>query len=161
MNEAKLILEQYDQTMTGDAWYGDPVWKILGGIEAECAAARPLAGAHSIWQLVMHMRFWERVAVQRAAGPVAIHESLNFPEPASAGEEAWQIALDQFRDSNREFRDLLTRIDAKQLDRNTPGGHRPLREELVGIIHHHIYHAGQIALLKKARLQGSGAKVWE
>ncbi len=35
------------------------------------------------------------------------------------------------------------------LDKNTPGGQRSFRYELVGVIEHHIYHAGQIALLKK------------
>ena len=40
MTEVERILDQYDRAMNGDAWHGDPVWKILDGISAEQAACR-------------------------------------------------------------------------------------------------------------------------
>jgi hypothetical protein len=103
------------------------------------------------------MMFWEGVAVQRAAGPVTLDEQLNFPEPPAVDEQVWQKTLEDFRRSNRAFRDLLGRLDPARLDQNTPGGQKPLRVELLGIVEHHIYHAGQISLLKKAfALQPAG-----
>ncbi len=155
MNEVQRILEQYDQTMDGVAWYGDPVWTILEGIDARCAAALPLAGVHTIWQLVMHMRFWEDVAMRRLSGPVIPDEAGNFPDTPAANEEAWQRTLEEFRHSNREFRDALSRLDPSRLDQLIPGEKRTCRNEAVGVIQHHIYHAGQIALLKKAYLGGN------
>lgn len=150
MHELQRILQQYDDALSGEAWYGDPVWKILQGIDAPCAAAHPITGAHSIWQLVMHMSFWESVAVRRTSGPVVPDEKLNFPETPLANEADWQRTLSQFRDSNREFREALFRIDPANLDQCTPGGQRTFRWEWLGVIQHHIYHAGQIALLKRA-----------
>jgi hypothetical protein len=144
------ILTQYDEVMHGAAWYGDPVWKILDGISPNCAAAGLLTGTHNIWQLVMHMAFWERVAVQRAAGPMVPDETRNFPAVPAPDEAAWQHTLEDFRASNREFRELLERLDPAKLDQITPGGDKTYRVEFVGVIEHHIYHAGQIALLKKA-----------
>lgn len=156
-SEVERILEEYDQVMTGDAWYGDPVWKILDGISASCAAAHPIPGTHSIWQLVKHMEFWERVAVQRAAGPVTPDEKLNFPEASGLDERTWKQSLDDFRSSNREFRSLLNRLDSAAVDQITPGGDKTYRVELRGVIQHHTYHAGQIAVLKKAfALQPAG-----
>lgn len=152
MNELQQLVQQYDQTLSGDAWYGDPVWKILEGIDAKCAAAAPVSGVHTIWQLVMHMAFWERIAAGRFSGPVTPDEAGNFPATPPADDKAWQRTLDSFRDSNREFRDAMLLLDSGKLDADTPGGQRSFRYELVGIIQHHIYHTGQIALLKKAYL---------
>ncbi len=150
MNELQQILERYDQTLSGDAWYGDPVWKILDGIDAHCAAAQPIPGAHTIWQLVMHMAFWEDVATRRFSGPVTPDEAGNFPPTPELSEEDWRRTLDRFRASNAEFRAALTRLDPAKLSENTPEGRRSFRYEMVGIIEHDIYHAAQIALLKKA-----------
>ena len=57
MTEVERILDQYDRAMNGDAWHGDPVWKILDGISAEQAARRAAANTHTIWELVAHMTY--------------------------------------------------------------------------------------------------------
>jgi uncharacterized damage-inducible protein DinB len=156
-NEAEHILEHYDLAMNGDGGYSEEIWKILDGISPSTAAATPVAGAHSIWQLVKHMAFWERVGLQRAAGPVTPDEKLNFPSTPTLDEQAWEQTLDEFRRSNHEFREFLAHLDPAKLDQNTPGGQRTFRTELLDVIRHHIYHAGQIALLKKAvALQPAG-----
>jgi uncharacterized damage-inducible protein DinB len=145
------LIERYDQTLSGDAWYGYPVWTILQGLDAHCAAAQLIPGTHTIWQLVMHMEFWERVAVGRFSGPVTPEEedAGNFPPTPAPDEAEWQKTLERFRTSNREFRQTISQFDSSILDRNPIGRQRTFRYELVGVIEHHIYHAGQIALLKK------------
>jgi len=152
MNEVQHILRQYNETMLGEAWYGDPVWKILEGIDAQCAAARILPEAHTIWQLVMHMAFWEDVGIRRFAGPVSPEEEEagNFPNTPAPDEHAWQQTLQRFRASNDAFRAALSRLDPAMLDQNTPGRQKTFRWEAVGVIQHHIYHIGQVAILKKA-----------
>ena len=149
MTELEAILRQYDDTMQGEAWYGDAVWKILDGIDARCAAARPLSAAHSIWQLVMHVHFWETVAVERMSRKVTPDLSLNFPDTPAADEGEWHTTLERFRESNREFRRAISTLDPARLDDKTPDGKYTFRWEVCGVIQHHIYHAGQIALLKK------------
>jgi len=149
MTEVQQLVERYDQTLNGDAWYGDAIWKILQGIDADCAASQLIPGTHTIWQMVMHMEFWERIAASRFSGPVTPDDAGNFPATPAPNEAQWQKTLDSFRTSNREFRKVISRLDSGSLDNNTPGGQRTHRYELVGVIEHHIYHAGQIALLKK------------
>lgn len=152
MTEIEQLVNRYDQTLNGDAWYGDPIWKILQGINAKCAAAQLLPGTHNIWQLVMHMEFWERIAARRFSGPVSPDEKDpgNFPATPAPNDAAWQQTLESFRASNRDFRQAISLLDSNSLDKNTPGSQRSFRYELVGVIEHHIYHAGQIAMLKKA-----------
>ena len=151
MSEIDRILTHYDQVMQGSAWHGDPVWQVLEGIDAEAAAARPLPDAHTIWEIVMHMIFWEGVVNERLAGRRAgLIEEKNFPPMPQATEENWRKTLDQLRASNRAFRDALAKLDPVKIGELSAAGKRTYYDEAHGIIEHHIYHLGQIVLLSKA-----------
>src|SRR5271165_4915483 len=116
MTEVKRILDQYDRAMNGDAWHGDPVWKILDGISAGQAARRAGADAHSIWELVAHMTFWETQVYRRIINlPERPTEELNFPAMPEATEENWNSTLEEFRRSNADLRRSLFQLDASRL----------------------------------------------
>src|SRR5580658_5177502 len=104
MSEITRILNHYDAVLNGSPWHGDPIWQILDGISAETATARPLNGSHTIWEIVMHMTFWEGVGTQRLAGQRAgLVEELNFPAMPAPTSQNWEQTLDQFRASNQQF----------------------------------------------------------
>jgi uncharacterized damage-inducible protein DinB len=150
MSAVTRILDHYDAVLNGAPWHGDPVWQILEGIPAETAAARPRESSHSIWEIVMHMTFWEGVATQRLQGQRAgLVEELNFPAMPAATEENWKRALDEFRASNQKFRAALEKVNPARLDQLTAAGKRTYYGEAHGAIEHTLYHAGQIVLLKK------------
>jgi|ERR1700685_2166158 len=152
MNDVDRIVEHYDGVLSGDAWHGDPVWKLLENIPAATAAARPVSGAHSIWEIVAHMTFWEGVVLQRLQGNRAgLVEELNFPATPAPTEENWRRTLDDFRNSNRSFRKALAKLDPAKLNDLTAAGKRTYYGEAHGILEHHVYHLGQIALLKKSQ----------
>jgi uncharacterized damage-inducible protein DinB len=152
MTEIERIVDQYDRVMNGAAWHGDPVWKLLDGVSAETAARSVTANTHSIWQLVMHMMYWESVACRRLMNvPVEQDSKLNFPETPEATAANWRKTLKDFRDSNEAFRKAISQLDAARLDAKMARDKRKSSYvEAHGIIQHHVYHAGQIALLKKA-----------
>jgi len=157
MTEIERIVAEYDRVLHGNAWHGDPIWKILDSVSAECAGHRPAGGVHNIWEIVQHMTFWEGVGARRLAGQRAgLDEALNFPAPPAATEANWQKTRDAFRASNQEFREALAKLDAARLNELSAAGKRSFYEEAHGVIQHDIYHAGQIALLKKA-LEANGA----
>ena len=150
MSEMKRILNHYDGVLNGDAWHGDAIWKILEDIPAQTAGARPLPGTHSIWELISHMTFWEGVVTKRLAGLRAgLVEELNFPSIPAATEANWQKTLNEFRASNHAFREALSKLDPAKLEQLTAAGKRTYYDEAHGIIEHHVYHLGQIAMLKK------------
>ena len=150
MAAVQRILNHYDGVLNGNAWHGDAAWPVLDSISVQEAAARPIPGAHTIWEIVMHMIFWENVATQRLAGLRAgLVEELNFPAMPAASGENWHKTLGQFRDSNRAFRRALAKLDADKLDELTAAGKRTFYGEAHGILEHHVYHLGQIVLLKK------------
>lgn len=151
MNQVQPILDQYDRAMNGAAWHGDPVWQILNGITADDAALRPVTSAHTIWEIVGHLAFWESVAARRLQGQRAgLEEGRNFPPTPQPTAENWQATLDDFRASNSAFREALQGFDPARLDELSAAGKRSFYEEAHGLIEHNVYHAGQIALLKKA-----------
>ena len=150
MTEMERILDQYDRAMNGDAWHGDPVWKILDGISAEQAARRANPHTHTIWELVSHMTFWETEVCRRLNDqPARPLDQLNFPATPEATAENWDRALAEFRRSNGEFRTALSQLDKSQLDQPLPGRDKSIYVEVNGVIQHNVYHAGQIAILRK------------
>jgi uncharacterized damage-inducible protein DinB len=150
VTETERMLAEYDQVMHGNAWHGDPIWQILDGVSAKAAVYRPLADVHTIWEIVLHMIFWEGVAARRLAGQRAgLDEALNFPAMPSATEANWQKTLEQFRASNQAFRLALQVLEVARMDELSAAGKRTFYDEAHGLIQHNVYHAGQIAMLKK------------
>ena len=157
MTEVERIVDQYDRAMNGDAWHGDPVWKILDGLSAVQAAWRANPEVHTIWELVSHMRFWETEVRRRLSRrPARSVEELNFPAMPDVTAKNWTGALAEFRQSNRDFRTALTKLDDSQLDHQVHGRENSNYVEAHGVLQHHLYHAGQIAILSKI-LAGSKA----
>lgn len=152
LSATDVILKHYDRVLSADAWHGDPVWQILGDISATAAATRYVPGGHTIWEIVAHMTFWESVVTKRLSGDRAgLVEELNFPPMPAVTEDNWRKTLEAFRDSNNAFRKALQQLDPSKLEQLSAAGKRTYYEEAHGIIEHHVYHAGQIALLKKAQ----------
>ena len=149
MTEVERILDQYDRAMNGDAWHGDPVWKVLDGISAQQAASRAHPQRHTIWELVAHMTFWETQVYRRINGlPDKPPENLNFPVMPEPTAENWQSTLADFRRSNLDFRQCVSQLDPARLDQAAPGRDKSIYVEVHGVIQHHLYHAGQIAILR-------------
>ena len=156
MSAIQRILDHYDDVLNGSPWHGDPVWQVLDGISAEAAAARPFPGSHTIWEILMHMIFWEGVAARRLTGLRAgLVEELNFPPMPEPTEENWRTTRDQFRLSNQHFRQALGKLDPTKLDELTAAGKRTYYAEAHGLIEHHVYHLGQLVLLKKEQARHS------
>ena len=68
LTERERISDQFYRAFEGEAWHGPAVLTLLEGVTAEQAAAHPVAGAHSIWELVLHIEAWERACSRRLAG---------------------------------------------------------------------------------------------
>jgi hypothetical protein len=150
MSEVERILDQYDRAMTGEAWHGDNVWSILEAIEWVNAFERPLAQKHTIWELVAHMAFWETEVRKRLEGvATSPDEKLNFPHTPETSPESWARVLQNFRDSNDRFRSVIGALNDTRLEQPLSAPNKSVYVEVHGVIQHNLYHAGQIALLRK------------
>ena len=150
MSEVDRILDQYDRAMNGEAWHGDPVWKILEGLTPEQAAMYARANAHNIWELVSHMTFWETEVYRRLKRlPARSPDKLNFAATPEVNAENWNKTLRDFRLSNDDFRSAVAELNDAKLGHPLPGRDKSAYVEVHGVIQHNLYHAGQIALLRK------------
>jgi uncharacterized damage-inducible protein DinB len=153
MSEAARIADQLRRAFDGEAWHGDSLFEILEGVSAKQAAARPVANAHSIWELVLHIAAWDGVVARRFGGAVAeLADAENFPRVTDASEAAWRRALAEARRVHAELIEAVSKMPDSQLDEMVPGkegAHYTFYYMLQGVVQHELYHAGQIALLKK------------
>lgn len=151
MSEVKRIKSQLRRAFEGEAWHGPSVMEVLAGVTAAQAAAKPIANAHSIWELVLHIAFWEEVSRQRAEGdPTQYQAEDGLFTVTDTSEAAWQEALEKLKSSNESLRLSIAKLDDSQLDEIVAGQEYSIYFMLHGCIQHDLYHAGQIALLKKA-----------
>ncbi len=152
MSEIKRINDQLKRAFEGKAWHGPSVSEVLAGITAEQAAAHPLAGAHSIWEVMLHIATWERVGRRRIeeSAPIDVSDDEDWPQAEDTSDEAWKNTLDEVRRNHEALREAIRRLDDARLADIVPGTIYSVYFLLHGVIQHDLYHAGQISLLKKA-----------
>ena len=155
MNEIERIVDQLERAYRGEAWHGPSIREVLDGVDAEAASARPVANAHTIGELVVHLLAWEKEALARLAGTG--RNDLPPEEDWPKGAAAWRELLEELDAVHERLSVAISAISAISecsddiLGKTVPG--RPgttVYALLHGVIQHNLYHAGQIALLKKA-----------
>lgn len=141
MSEPARIADQLHQALEGDPWHGPSLRVLLEGVTAVQASAHPIPSAHSIWELVLHLTSWTNMARRRLAAreQIEMDEAQNFPVPAGS----WEPARDALF---TETRLLIAEIAALTPDALDEFLYRLLH----GTVQHHLYHGGQIALLRKS-----------
>lgn len=150
-NEGRALAEELRAIWHGDAWHGPALRELLDGVSAERAAARPLGTAHSLWELVLHMRAWTDVWRRRLDGEVLGDPEVgDFPPVAKPAPEAWAEAQVRLRDTHEGLAERVARLTAAELGTRVRGKEYDARFMTRGAIRHTVYHSGQIALLKKA-----------
>ena len=146
--EIGRIVEQIRQVQEGGAWHGPSVGEAVEGLSAADAALRPLGAAHSIIEIVHHVRVVED-AVRRHITGEADGNEADWVSVSDTSETAWPGAVDRLKEGQRALRDAVAKLPAARLHENVAGKEHSYWYELMGLLHHDAYHAGQISLLKK------------
>jgi uncharacterized damage-inducible protein DinB len=153
VTETARIAEELRFAFEGEAWHGDGLLQILHGVTAAQAEAHPIAGAHSIWELVLHIAAWDGAVRKRMNGVVVeLAGDDNFPPVIDKSETAWLDALEHVRRVHSELIGAVEKFTDSQLVGPVPGkqaAHYSFSYMLHGLAQHVAYHGGQIALLKK------------
>ena len=176
MSRAKRLAKHIERTVTGPMWHGPALVDVLEGVTADRARKRPVPGAHSIWELVLHITAWSDIARQRLKGQAAgdpnpeqdwpaVPGSVSGSDPKFGSDPApsdpasksgsdsasdWRLAVERLSESHRQLAADTRQLDDERLDALVPGLDYSVSVLLHGIVEHGTYHGGQIALLKKA-----------
>ena len=150
--EIEHIVDQLERTFEGDAWHGQSMSEILTGITASQAAAHPIPHAHSIWEIVLHSAAWQKAVRERLQGkPIAsLPDDEDWPPADDTSDQAWCKAIELLRAEYELLRDEALKWRDRDLGEITEGQRFTVYQMLHGVIQHNLYHAGQIAILKKA-----------
>lgn len=155
--DVERVIKELQRQHDGDPWHGPSRAAILADVSAAEAAWQPGAGAHSIWELVLHMRSWTREVERRVLGAEpAMPEDGDWPAILDTGEAAWAEAQASLDAAHEQIVVVVRRLGAERLSgmvgatRDKPLGtgitHRAM---LYSLAQHDVYHSGQVAILKR------------
>ncbi len=154
MDQSSILANHIGRTVTGPMWHGSALNELLDGVTHEQAAAHPIAGAHSIWELVLHITAWSDIARERLShrSLESVPTEVDFPPVSETSAEAWTDAKARLLASHQALAQATKGLSSDALGAAVPvpKPRYTVSTLLHGIIEHGTYHGGQIALLKRA-----------
>jgi uncharacterized damage-inducible protein DinB len=151
-SETARIADQLRRAFDGGAWHGPALLELLEDVAAATARAKPLPKIHSIWELVLHIAAWDDAALCRLGGekcqPVGPE---NFPSAPRPTEAAWRKTIAETKRTHDTLVRTVAALPDSRLRDRVPGKRYDFYHMLQGIAQHELYHAGQIAILKKVQ----------
>lgn len=154
MSETERIWNLLQRSFEGnEAWQCPSLRDLVGEVTATQARAHPIAGAPSIWELLLHTTACERVACRRLGGEAVapLPDVLAWPKPEPATADAWLRAKLDFGEARRALRQAVASFPESRLGETVPDHEHTWYVMLHGLVEHALYHAGQIEMLMRAQ----------
>jgi uncharacterized damage-inducible protein DinB len=150
MTELEKIADQLRRSHEGVAWHGPSLRELLQGVTAE-QAARKTDGLHSIWELALHIAAWELAGARMLRGEAVedLTAEQDWPSTGEPAEPRWREAIDKLNAAHRELAETIRQCAPERLSERVAGKSYSVYFLLHGIVQHNLYHAGQIAILRK------------
>ena len=142
-------IRQLQQLYEGGSWQGESYLEKLKAVDEQVAFAQPVSGNHSVAEILWHVIFWRTIILRRLGSEIEFSEKTkeeqNFLSPESLMKKGWGNLVDEFNQSQKELINLLKTRNDDFLDNKYQSHNFDFLIE--GIIHHDIYHLGQIGLV--------------
>ena len=146
--EKEKILSLLQRTYEKGAWHGPSVKEVLEKVSAE-SVFNKLPNTHSIIELVMHMSTWRIFVTKKLEGDDAykVSDEQNFRSDAN-----WTKAVHELEESQQSLISAISNFPEEKLSSLVPqvSDKYTYYTLIHGVIHHDLYHAGQIMLINKA-----------
>lgn len=158
MPPADRLLDALRRAHDGVPWHGPARTAVLADVTAVEAAWRPAPDAHSIWELVLHMRSWTREVLRRAQGAAPAEPvDGDWPaQPDAPTDGAWRAALDSLAAAHTDLSGFVAGMPdearaarVKERPGDPPGQAITQRAMIRSLAEHDVYHTGQLALMKR------------
>jgi uncharacterized damage-inducible protein DinB len=154
MKESRRIADQLRYAFEGEAWHGPALLQLLKDVDSSTASSHPLPDTHSVWELVLHIAAWDDAVNRRivAGKAVKLSNAKNFPPVKDKSPAAWKNAIAHLKETHAALIKTVAALPDRRLGERVPGKKYNIYFMLHGVVQHELYHAGQIAILKKTRL---------
>ncbi len=146
--ETEHMADQLRRVYEGPSWLGPSIKGLLSDVDEERARRRTLPGAHTIWELVLHITAWLRVARERLDATEICEPDSAEDWPPIGGD--WGEAKTALESEIHATEQAILKFPDERLEEQAPAIEPQTFYQLLhGVIQHSAYHAGQIAVLKK------------
>lgn len=152
-SESLRIASQLRHAFAGEPWHGPPLRELLADVTPEQARSWPIPGAHSIWELVLHIDVWVQAAFGTTQGipmPRLYRTEKDWQVVTDGDAVAWTQATDCLFQSAEQLAQAIEEFTDARLQDTVPGRTYDFYYLFHGIVQHSLYHGGQIAMLSKA-----------
>lgn len=150
MTEAERIYDQLSRAYKGEAWHGPSLSELLSDITFEKASKKPLPNSHSIWEIVLHISAWKKEIKRRIEGEfTSLPPAEDWPAAEELTTASWAETLKTLELRQEKLLEAVSKLKDEDLEKNAAGQNYSIYFLLHGLVQHDLYHAGQIAILKK------------
>lgn len=146
MRPIEQFIDRFNAVFDGEAAHGATLRRLLDDVSEE-QARRRIGDTHSIFEMVVHVGTWMDVVARRLRGePI---ESTTVEDWSDTTLRSWPATIEELEHAQSRLLDAIARTPPEALDKPIAGRDATARATLETILNHNVYHAGQIALLKK------------
>lgn len=148
----ELLLVHYEQAFRKRSWHGPNLRGSIRGLTPAQAALRPAPNRHSIAEQVLHAAYWKytirRRILDEKRGSFELPGSNWIAQPDPLDVAAWKRCVRLLEDEHARLRDAILSLDDRDLATKCFGA-MSVRDLIMGITSHDLYHAGQINMIKR------------
>jgi len=150
------LIYQLKEVQKGNPWIGSSYKKKLEVLSDEDFFRRPLKDVHSVAELISHLTIWRKetaLKIKTGRGSITDSDPSNWREIGLLRGIGRQRILKDYDDSLQEIIELLSDkqdefLEKKYYDNDFRGDYT-YSWLLNGMLHHDLYHLGQIGYIVK------------
>lgn len=150
------ITQQLLDHQEGKVWIGASYQRILKSIDKHNAFIRPFPDLHSVAEILSHLTTWQKetiLKIKTGVGKLTDDCEENWYSNEKLQEKKWATILEEYQESLAALITLLqTKEDSfLQEEYYDPDfkGNYPYSFVINGMLHHNIYHLGQLGIIVK------------
>ena len=149
-NTISELIRQLQKIYNGSAWHGPNILETLADVSLEQSIKR-VGSSNNIAELVHHIYAWRVFIIKRFSDgqDFEVSDDFNFIRLETVDETIWNNLKQQLAESQEQLIAVMQNFNPKKLSNQVINRNYTYLDLLHGIIHHDLYHLGQIALLKK------------
>ena len=150
------IIEQLEENQNGKVWIGPTFNRVLEKIDDKNAFIRPVEEMHSVAEILSHLTTWQKetiLKIRTGKGKRTDDCEENWYTNDKLSASGWSALREAYVNSLAEIINLLKEKEDSFLDQEYYDtdfkGYYPYKFVIKGMLHHNLYHLGQIGITIK------------
>lgn len=148
------FIKEYQEIFDGEPWHGESLFRTLETTSFHLTNFKPQENFHSIAELLKHLLIWRTFVIEKLNEnqeyDIHLNSSLDWEEKVRIETPVeWNRLMESLKSSQQQIVSLLSGKEDGWLQQQTPGKSYTNQYMMMGIMHHDLYHLGQIRLIRK------------